>query len=48
MSLRNRETNHRFTVFPLPFCREEFKNINVLGQGFNKKLVNDEILAKFF
>ena len=27
---------------------EDFRNIKVLGQGFDRKLVNDEILAKFF
>ena len=30
------------------FCQEDCRKIKVLGQGFDKKLVNDEILAKFF
>ena len=36
------------SVYLFPFCQDDFKRINVLGQGFDKKLVNDEILAKFF
>lgn len=36
------------SVYLFPFCQEDFKQIQVLGQGFDKKLVNDEILAKFF
>ncbi|MBA3018244.1 MAG: CRISPR-associated endonuclease Cas2, partial [Desulfobacteraceae bacterium] len=35
-------------VYLFPFCQEDFRNIKVLGQGFDRKLVNDEILAKFF
>lgn len=36
------------SVYLFPFCQEDFRRIRVLGQGFDKKLVNDEILAKFF
>lgn len=36
------------SVYLFPFCQEDFRRINVLGQGFDKKLVNDEILAMFF
>ena len=36
------------SVYLFPFCQEDFRNIRVHGQGFDKKLVNDEILAKFF
>lgn len=36
------------SVYLFPFCQEDFRNIKVHGQGFDKKLVNDEILAKFF
>ena len=36
------------SVYLFPFCQEDFRNIKVLGQGFDRKLVNDEILAKFF
>jgi CRISPR-associated protein Cas2 len=31
-----------------PFWREDFRRVKVLGQGFGRKLVDDEILAKFF
>ncbi len=36
------------SVYLFPFCQEDFRNIKVLGQGFDKKLVNDEVLSKFF
>ncbi len=36
------------SVYLFPFCQEDFRRINVLGQGFDKKLVNNEILSKFF
>ena len=36
------------SVYLFPFCQEDFRRVRVLGQGFDKKLVNDEILAKFF
>jgi CRISPR-associated protein Cas2 len=36
------------SLYLFPFCQEDFKRIKVLGQGFDKKLVNEELLAKFF
>lgn len=36
------------SVYLFPFCQEDFRGIKVLGQGFDRKLVNDEILAEFF
>lgn len=36
------------SVYLFPFCQEDFRRIKVLGQGFDRKLVNDEMLAKFF
>lgn len=36
------------SVYLFPFCQDDFKKIKVLGQGFDEKLVNDEILSKFF
>ena len=36
------------SVYLFPFCQDDFRKINVLGQGFDKKMVNDEILSKFF
>jgi len=38
----------RDSVYLFPFCQEDFRRVKVLGQGFDRKLVNDEILAKFF
>lgn len=31
-----------------PFCENGFRKIQVLGQGFDKKLLNEEVLARFF
>jgi len=36
------------SVYLFPFCQEDFRKVKVLGQGFDKKLVNEELLAKFF
>ena len=36
------------SIYLFPFCQEDFRRISVLGQGFDRKLVNDEILAQFF
>ena len=36
------------SVYLFPFCQEDFRRVKVLGQGFDRKLVIDEILAKFF
>lgn len=36
------------SVYIFPFCQEDFRNIKVLGQGFDKKLINEEILSRFF
>ncbi len=35
-------------VYLFPFCQEDFRQVRVLGQGFDRKLVNDEILSQFF
>ncbi len=43
--LINEETD---SVYLFPFCEDDFKKIRVHGQGFDKKLVNDEILQQFF
>ena len=32
---------------PILECQENFRRVKVLGQGFDKKLVNKEILTKF-
>jgi len=36
------------SVYLFPFCQDDFKKIKVLGQGFDRKLINEEILSKFF
>lgn len=36
------------SVYLFPFCQEDFRKVRVLGQGFDRKLVNDELLSKFF
>jgi CRISPR-associated protein Cas2 len=36
------------SVYIFPLCQGDFKRVKVLDQGFDKKLVHDEILAKFF
>ena len=36
------------SVYLFPFCQEDFRQVKVLGQGFDRKLVNDEMLAQFF
>lgn len=36
------------SVYIFPFCQEDFRRVKVLGQGFDKELVNEEILSKFF
>jgi CRISPR-associated protein Cas2 len=35
-------------VYVFPFCEEDFKKIKLVGQAFDKELVTDEILSKFF
>jgi CRISPR-associated protein Cas2 len=36
------------SVYIFPMCEEDFKRVKLLGQAFDKKLVSDEIIAKFF
>lgn len=36
------------SLYLFPFCQEDFNRVKVLGQGFDRALVNDELLAKFF
>jgi len=45
LSLINEKTD---SVYLFPFCQDDFRRIKVMGQGFDRKLVNDEILAEFF
>ena len=36
------------SVYIFPLCQEDFRKVRVLGQGFDKELVTDEVKAKFF
>lgn len=36
------------SVYIFPMCEDDFKKVKLLGQAFDKKLVSDEIIAKFF
>jgi len=36
------------SVYIFPMCQEDFKKVILLGQAFDKELVSDEILEKFF
>ncbi|OIN97612.1 CRISPR-associated endonuclease Cas2 [Candidatus Desantisbacteria bacterium CG1_02_38_46] len=36
------------SVYVFPMCEEDFKKVKLLGQAFDKDLVSDEVLAKFF
>ncbi len=35
------------SVYIFPMCSDDFKKVKLLGQAFDKKLVSDEIIAKF-
>jgi CRISPR-associated protein Cas2 len=36
------------SVYIFPMCEDDFKRVKLLGQAFDKSLVTDEIIAKFF
>jgi CRISPR-associated protein Cas2 len=36
------------SVYIFPMCDDDFKKVKLLGQAFDKKLVKDEVIAKFF
>lgn len=36
------------SLYIFPMCDDDFKKVKLLGQAFDKKLVSDEIIAKFF
>jgi len=36
------------SVYIFPMCDEDFKKVKLLGQAFNKEMVKDEVIAKFF
>ncbi len=36
------------SVYIFPMCEDDFKKVKLLGQAFDKNLVTDEIISKFF
>jgi CRISPR-associated protein Cas2 len=36
------------SVYIFPLCSDDFKKVKLLGQAFDKELVSDEVIAKFF
>lgn len=36
------------SLYMFPMCEDDFKKVTLLGQAFDKALVSDEVLAKFF
>ena len=41
--LMNLETD---SVYVFPMCQEDFDKVRIVGQGFDRKMVADEILTK--
>jgi CRISPR-associated protein Cas2 len=33
-------------VYVFPMCREDFERVRIVGQGFDRKLVADEVLTR--
>lgn len=50
LSLRCKDiiTEDEDSVYIFPMCDDDFKKVKLLGQAFDKKLVKDEVIAKFF
>jgi len=36
------------SIYIFPMCDEDFKKARLLGQAFDKKIVKDEVISKFF
>jgi CRISPR-associated protein Cas2 len=36
------------SIYIFPMCDDDFKKVKLLGQAFDRKMVKDEVLAKFF
>lgn len=36
------------SVYIFPMCEDDFKKVKLLGKAFDKELVSDEVIAKFF
>ena len=43
MELLNLETD---AVYVFPMCRDDFAKVRIVGQGFDKEMVADEVLTK--
>ena len=41
--LMNMETD---SVYVFPMCRDDFEKVRIVGQGFDRQMVADEILTK--
>jgi CRISPR-associated protein Cas2 len=41
--LMNAETD---SVYVFPLCREDFDKVRIVGQGFDRQMVADEVLTK--
>lgn len=50
LALKSEESIEEKTdsVYIFPMCDEDFKRVKLLGQAFDKNLVTDEIISKFF
>jgi CRISPR-associated protein Cas2 len=45
MDLLNLETD---AVYVFPMCRDDFGKVRIVGQGFDREMVADEVLTKVF
>ena len=36
------------SVYIFPMCEDDFKKVKLLGQAFDKSMVSDEVISKFF
>ena len=36
------------SVYIFPMCRDDFEKVRIVGLGFDRKLVADELLTKVF
>ena len=50
LSLQSKDIINKKTdsVYIFQMCKTDFKNVILIGQAFDKKLVSDQILEKFF
>lgn len=36
------------SIYIFPMCDDDFKKVKLLGQSFDRELISDEIISKFF